>query len=143
MLSKRIQFILFAFFFSRGIAFSQDSSGFKPSPFIFNNLILHGGFYFQGEYNFNADDYKRIATESVLLKSDFSKYHKAEEGIPDAGWSVGAQAGFKFYNKKRKKYSNTEIRSGIFYSWRNYYKRKPSLRAKKLGSRSSSSRSRG
>jgi hypothetical protein len=59
------------------------------------------------------------------LKNDLSEYSDAEKNckhcfIPDQGWSVGAQSGFKFYNKKRKKYSNTEIRTGIFYSWKNF-----------------------
>jgi len=121
----RIVLILFAFLFLQVKAYSQDSSGFKHSRFVFSNVILHGGFYFQGEYNFMPAEYQKLAPESELLENDFSEYYREKyDGcrhciFPDAGWSLGAQAAFKFYNKKRKKYSNTEIRTGIFYSWQN------------------------
>jgi hypothetical protein len=118
--------LLSASLFSSVVAFSQDTSITFSPRIKFNDVIIHGGLIFQSEYNITLDDYKELVPESVLLKNDLSQYSEDHTDYCkkcydfEPAWSLGVQAGFKIFNQKNKKYSNTEFRTGLYYSWKNF-----------------------
>jgi len=87
------------------------------------------GFYYQ-RYNCNLEDFKILAPSSTLLedaRSENLEYHtvndiKSDDAIiPNSGSTLTIKLGINFLNRKKKKYSNVQLRAGLTYFTNNIF----------------------
>jgi len=118
--------LLSVFLFQNFLASAQDTATISYSKLKIKEFSLRGGIYFQGGFKCAEIEFRKMSAYSSIIKEDLSAYEEdypfyEYSFIPDAGGSVSFQMGFNFFNRKKKKFRNTQIRAGLSYYWNNYF----------------------
>lgn len=100
--------------------FGQEEQGMSIRKNRVTDIYIQTGFFSQNDKSGTLEDFKRIASQSVLLSNDFKGYSKIDGNFSSAPKIIvgmfSVVVGIKFHDPHKEPYKNTpQLRLGFSY----------------------------